>query len=105
MAATLPPGLQLSQMSFAANLQRTIYNRPERITPQSNQIPSAPESRKPMKERKLRDSQTIGWQDVQGAVGSLAEDLSPLSVRNYLGTLRLVPTSPTSTRIPRVTGG
>jgi integrase len=37
-----------------------------------------------------RDPQTIGWQDVQGAVSSLAEDLSPLSVRNYLGTLRLV---------------
>jgi integrase len=27
---------------------------------------------------------------VQGAVSSLADDLSPLSVRNYLGTLRLV---------------
>jgi integrase len=37
-----------------------------------------------------RDPQTIGWQDVQAAVSSLAEDLSPLSVRNYLGTLRLV---------------
>src|SRR6266550_7238293 len=37
-----------------------------------------------------RDPQTIGWQDVQGAVSSLAEDLSPLSVRNYLGTLRQV---------------
>jgi integrase len=37
-----------------------------------------------------RDPQTIGWQDVQGAVSSLADDLSPLSVRNYLGTLRLV---------------
>jgi integrase len=37
-----------------------------------------------------RDPQTIGWQDVQGAVSSLADDLSPLSVRNYLGTLRQV---------------
>lgn len=37
-----------------------------------------------------RDPQTISWQDVQGAVSSLADDLSPLSVRNYLGTLRLV---------------
>jgi integrase len=36
------------------------------------------------------DPQTIGWQDVQGAVSSLADDLSPLSVRNYLGTLRQV---------------
>jgi Phage integrase family len=36
------------------------------------------------------DPQTIGWQDVQRAVSSLADDLSPLSVRNYLGTLRLV---------------
>src|SRR6266576_3352592 len=37
-----------------------------------------------------RDPQAIGWQDVQGGVSSLAEDLSPLSVRNYLGTLRQV---------------
>jgi integrase len=37
-----------------------------------------------------RDPRTIGWQDVQGAVSSLADDLSPLSVRNYLGTLRQV---------------
>jgi len=37
-----------------------------------------------------RDPQTIGWQDVQSAVSSLAEDLAPLSVRNYLGTLRIV---------------
>jgi integrase len=37
-----------------------------------------------------RDPQTIGWQDVQGVVSSLAEDLAPLSVRNYLGTLRIV---------------
>lgn len=37
-----------------------------------------------------RHPQTIGWQDVQGAVSSLADDLSPLSVRNYLGTLRQV---------------
>jgi integrase len=37
-----------------------------------------------------RDPQTIGWQDVQGVVSSLSEDLAPLSVRNYLGTLRIV---------------
>ncbi|HYT51492.1 MAG TPA: site-specific integrase [Gaiellaceae bacterium] len=37
-----------------------------------------------------RDPQTIGWQDVQGVVSSLADDLAPLSVRNYLGTLRIV---------------
>jgi integrase len=37
-----------------------------------------------------RDPATISWQDVQGVVSSLADDLSPLSVRNYLGTLRLV---------------
>src|SRR5262249_37007559 len=29
------------------------HNRPERITPKSSQTPSAPESRKPMNERKL----------------------------------------------------
>jgi integrase len=37
-----------------------------------------------------RDPDTISWQDVQAAVSSLADDLSPLSVRNYLGTLRQV---------------
>jgi integrase len=37
-----------------------------------------------------RDPEKIGWQDVQTVVSSLAEDLAPLSVRNYLGTLRLV---------------
>jgi integrase len=37
-----------------------------------------------------RDPQMIGWQDVQAVVSSLADDLAPLSVRNYLGTLRLV---------------
>src|SRR5438552_1356406 len=37
-----------------------------------------------------RDPQTFGWQDVQNVVSSLADDLAPLSVRNYLGTLRIV---------------
>jgi integrase len=37
-----------------------------------------------------RDPAAIGWQDVQVAVTALSADLSPLSVRNYLGTLRLV---------------
>jgi integrase len=37
-----------------------------------------------------RDPQAIGWQDIQAVVSSLADDLAPLSVRNYLGTLRQV---------------
>jgi integrase len=37
-----------------------------------------------------RDPATITWQDVQAAVTTLSEELSPLSVRNYLGTLRMV---------------
>jgi integrase len=37
-----------------------------------------------------RDPATIDWQDVQTAVTSLSVDLAPLSVRNYVGTLRLV---------------
>jgi integrase len=53
-----------------------------------------------------RDPQTVGWQDVQGVVSSLAADLSPLSVRNYLGTLRQVldfaDRDPNPARDPRV---
>jgi integrase len=37
-----------------------------------------------------RDPTTITWQDVQAVVTTLSEELSPLSVRNYLGTLRMV---------------
>jgi integrase len=37
-----------------------------------------------------RDPTTITWQDVQAVVTALSADLSPLSVRNYLGTLRMV---------------
>jgi hypothetical protein len=37
-----------------------------------------------------RDPATITWQDVQAAITALSADLSPMSVRNYLGTLRMV---------------
>jgi integrase len=37
-----------------------------------------------------RDPTTITWRDVQTVVTGLSADLSPLSVRNYLGTLRMV---------------
>jgi integrase len=37
-----------------------------------------------------RDPALITWQDVQAVVTTLSEDLSPLSVRNYLGMLRMV---------------
>jgi integrase len=37
-----------------------------------------------------RDPAAIKWQGVQAAVTALSVDLSPLSVRNYLATLRLV---------------
>jgi integrase len=37
-----------------------------------------------------RDPTAVGWQDVQATVTALSADLSPLSVRNYLATLRLV---------------
>jgi integrase len=37
-----------------------------------------------------RDPTSITWQDVQAVVTTLSEELSPLSVRNYLGTLRMV---------------
>jgi integrase len=37
-----------------------------------------------------RDPTSITWQDVQAVVTTLSEKLSPLSVRNYLGTLRMV---------------
>jgi integrase len=37
-----------------------------------------------------REPASITWQDVQAAVTTLSEELSPLSVRNYLGTLRMV---------------
>jgi integrase len=37
-----------------------------------------------------RDPATITWQDVQKVVTSLSAGLSPLTVRNYLGTLRQV---------------
>jgi integrase len=37
-----------------------------------------------------RDPASITWQDIQAAVTALSRDLSPLSVRNYLGTLRMV---------------
>jgi integrase len=36
-----------------------------------------------------RDPTTITWQDVQTVVTTLSEELSQLSVRNYLGTLRM----------------
>jgi hypothetical protein len=32
MAATVAPGSCVGQMSFAAKVKRTVYNRPERIT-------------------------------------------------------------------------
>jgi integrase len=38
----------------------------------------------------LRDPLTLPWQDVQEAVGTLSVDLSPASVRVYVGTLRQV---------------
>ena len=38
----------------------------------------------------LRDPLTLTWQDVQEAVGMLSADLSPASVRVYIGTLRQV---------------
>jgi len=37
-----------------------------------------------------QEPHAIGWQDVQGAVTSLAGDLAASSLRGYLGTLRLV---------------
>jgi len=37
-----------------------------------------------------RDLATISWRDVQAAVGSLSKQLSPASVKNYVGTLRMV---------------
>jgi integrase len=37
-----------------------------------------------------RDPLTLAWKDVQGAVGALSVDLSPASVKIYVGTLRQV---------------
>jgi integrase len=59
-----------------------------------------------------RDPLTLTWQDMQEAVGTLSIDLSPASVRIYMGTLRQVldfagadpnPAKDRRVKLPRVT--
>jgi integrase len=59
-----------------------------------------------------RDPLTLTWQDLQEAVGALSADLSPASVRIYVGTLRQVldfagadpnPAKDRRVKLPRVT--